>query len=91
MAEIVGDDTSASYISFNSTYLKVLLQFVAKEDICNINLEAEEEFHDSKETLIRLCVDHLLKEYGRLIKNKKSTMSLSLWIFAILIVNCCCC
>lgn len=73
MAEIVGDDTSASYISFNSTYLKVLLQFVAKEDIGNISLEAEEEFHDSKETLIRLCVVQLLKEYGR--KDNSETLS----------------
>jgi hypothetical protein len=65
IAEMVGDDLSASYISFARTYLRALIQFVNGEDINAIHLEPDEEYQQAKSTLIRLAVIELLKEYGR--------------------------
>lgn len=65
MAELLGDDLSASYIKFAATYLRVLVQFVSNEDIKSLNLEPEKEYAQSRSTLIRLSVVQLLKEYGR--------------------------
>jgi hypothetical protein len=65
MAELVGDDLSASYINFARTYLRALIQFVNEEDINTIQLEPEEDYSHAKSTLIRLSIIELLKEYGR--------------------------
>ena len=65
LAEIVGDDISASYIQFARTYLLTLVQFVKNEDIRNIELHPEEEYKNAKSTLIRLSVIDLLREYGK--------------------------
>ena len=65
MSEIVGDASSATYIGFCSTYLRLLIQFVNNESVANITLEAEEEFKDAKDTFVRLSVLKLLKEYGK--------------------------
>lgn len=65
MAELVGDDLSASYIRFSRTYLRALVQFVCNEDMRNIHLTPDEEYKDANSTMIRLEVIGLLKEYGR--------------------------
>ena len=65
MSEIVGDESSATYIGFCSTYLRLLIQFVNNESVANITLEVEEEFKDAKDTFVRLSVLKLLKEYGK--------------------------
>lgn len=65
MAELVDDELSASYIKFASTYLRVLVQFVRNEDITKLELEPEPEYSHSTQTLVRLSVLRLLKEYGR--------------------------
>lgn len=65
MAEMIGDDTSASYLKFVSTYLKALVQFANCDDISNVSLEADDKYADAKSTLVRLSVLRLLKEYGK--------------------------
>lgn len=65
MAEILGDELSASYIKFNTTYLRVLLMFVSKEDIDAIELEPDAEYCKARSTLLRLSIVQLLKEYGK--------------------------
>ena len=65
MAELVGDELSASYINFASTYLSVLVQFVCNEDFHSVRLEVEPEYKEATSTLIRLSVVQLLKEYGK--------------------------
>ena len=65
MAEMVGDDLAASYISFARTYLRALIQFVNGESISDITLQPEEEYRYATATLIRLSIIDLLKEYGR--------------------------
>ena len=65
MAEMVGDDLSASYISFERTYLRALIQFVNGQSISAINLEPEPAYEDAVATRIRLNIIDLLKEYGR--------------------------
>ena len=65
MAEMIGDDLSASYIKFTRTYLRALVQFVLNEDMSEIQLNPEDDYRDAKATQIRLKVIDLLKEYGR--------------------------
>lgn len=65
MAEMIGDDLSASYIKFTRTYLRALVQFVLNEDMSEIQLTPEDDYRDAKATQIRLTVIDLLKEYGR--------------------------
>lgn len=65
MAELVGDELSASYINFARTYLRALIQFVNGENINTIHLEPEDDYSHAKSTLIRLSIIELLKEYGR--------------------------
>ena len=65
MAEMVGDDLAASYISFARTYLRALIQFVNGQNINAITLEPEEEYQKATATQIRLNIIDLLKEYGR--------------------------
>lgn len=65
MSEMVDDELAASYIKFASTYLRVLVQFVNNESVSAITLEPEEEFKDARDSLIRLSVVQLLKEYGK--------------------------
>ena len=77
MAEMVGDDLSASYISFVRTYLRALIQFVNGEDINAIHLEPDEEYSTAKPTLIRLAVIELLKEYGRKDNSEKLAQTIS--------------
>ena len=77
MAEMVGDDLSASYISFARTYLRALIQFVNGEDINAIHLEPDEEYRSAKSTLIRLSVIQLLKEYGRKDNSEKLALTIS--------------
>ena len=77
MAEMIGDDLSASYISFARTYLRALIQFVNGEDINAIHLEPDEEYRTAKSTLIRLSVIQLLKEYGRKDNSEKLAQTIS--------------
>lgn len=77
MAEMVGDDLSASYISFDRTYLRALIQFVNGENISAIKLEPDEEYQSAKSTLIRLSVIELLKEYGRKDNSEKLAQAIS--------------
>ena len=65
MAEITNDVSTATYIAFCSTYLRLLVQFVNNESVANISLEADDEFRDAKDTLFRLSVLKILKEYGK--------------------------
>lgn len=65
MSEIADDELAASYIKFASSYLRVLVQFVSNESISKINLEPEPEYKDAYDTLVRLAIVQLLKEYGR--------------------------
>ena len=65
MAEMTGDDSAAAYIKFCSTYLRLLVQFVNNESIAKITLEPNKEFLEAKDTLIRLSVLTILKEYGK--------------------------
>lgn len=65
MSEIADDELAASYIKFASSYLRVLVQFVSNEPISKINLEPEPEYKDAHDTLVRLAIVQLLKEYGR--------------------------
>ena len=77
MAELVGDDLAASYISFARTYLRALIQFVNGENISTIMLEPDEEYKQAKSTLIRLSVIELLKEYGRKDNSEKLARAIS--------------
>jgi hypothetical protein len=77
MAEMVGDDLAASYISFARTYLRALIQFVNGENISAIHLEPEEEYENAKSTLIRLSIIELLKEYGRKENSEKLANAIS--------------
>jgi len=65
MAELVGDESSASYIAFAKTYLRALIQFVNNEDIRKLELQPDKEYRSAKATLIRLSIIELLKEYGK--------------------------
>lgn len=65
MAELVGDEVTASYIRFARTYLRAIVQFVRKEDFRSVRLVPGSEFCQAKSTLIRMSVIDLLKEYGR--------------------------
>lgn len=65
MAEMVGDELSASYLQFARTYLRALIQFVNHEDIKSIELEPDEAFRKATPTLLRLSIIQLLKEYGK--------------------------
>ena len=77
MAEMVGDNLAASYISFARTYLRALIQFVNEEDISTLTLEPDEEYQQAKSTLIRLSVIELLKEYGRKDNSEKLARAIS--------------
>ena len=77
MAELVGDDLAASYISFARTYLRALIQFVNGENISTIKLEPDEEYKQAKSTLIRLSIIELLKEYGRKDNSEKLARAIS--------------
>ena len=79
MAEMVGDDLSASYISFVRTYLRALIQFVNGEDINAIHLEPDVKYVEAKSTLIRLSVIDLLKEYGRKDNSEKLAQTISVF------------
>ncbi len=77
MAEMVGDDLAASYISFARTYLRALIQFVNGENISTIKLEPDEEYKQAKPTSIRLYSIDLLKEYGRKENSEKLAEAIS--------------
>ena len=77
LAEMVGDNLAASYISFVRTYLRALIQFVNGEDLHAIELEPDEEYKDAKSTLIRLGIIDLLKEYGRKDNSEKLAKTIS--------------
>ena len=65
IAEILGDRQSASYLTFERTYLRALVQFVAEGNMNNIQLVPAEDYEEATSTRIRLSVIDLLKEYGR--------------------------
>lgn len=77
LAEMVGDDLSASYISFVRTYLRALIQFVNGEDLNAIELEPEQEYRKAKSTLTRLAIIELLKEYGKKENSEKLAKTIS--------------
>ena len=65
MAEMTGDELASSYINFSSTYLRVLVQFVNNESFSDINLVPEKDYANAYDTLVRLAIVQLLKEYGK--------------------------
>lgn len=65
MAEMTNDELSSSYIKFSSTYLRVLVQFVNNEAFADITLTPENEYANAYDTLVRLAIVQLLKEYGK--------------------------
>ena len=65
MAEAIGDSLSASYIRFERTYLRALVQFVAEGNMNDIQLIPDDNYKEAKSTLIRLSIIELLREYGR--------------------------
>lgn len=65
MAELIGDDIAASYIKFESTYLRVLVQFANNQDINGVQIIPDTSYAKAISTLIRLSVIQLLKEYGK--------------------------
>ena len=65
IAETLGDRLSASYIKFERTYLRALVQFVAGRNINEIHLIPDDTYKDAISTRIKLSVIDLLKEYGR--------------------------
>lgn len=71
MAEMIGDNLSASYLRFARTYLRALVDFVANSDIKDIQLTPDDEYKDAESTQIRLEVIALLKEYGRKVESEK--------------------
>lgn len=77
MAEMIGDNLAASYISFARTYLRALIQFVNGEDINAIKLKPDDEYKKAKSTLIRLSVIDFLKEYGRKDNSEKLAQAIS--------------
>ena len=77
MAEMIGDDLAASYISFARTYLRALIQFVNGDDINTISLEPDDEYKDATATQIRLNIIDLLKEYGRKDNSEKLAYAIS--------------
>ena len=77
IAEMVGDNLSASYISFARTYLRALIQFVNGESLSGITLEPDAEYKEAKSTLIRLSIIELLKEYGRKDNSEKLAKTIS--------------
>ena len=77
MAEMIGDDLAASYISFARTYFRALIQFVNGDDINTISLEPDDEYKDATATQIRLSIIDLLKEYGRKDNSEKLAYAIS--------------
>ena len=71
MAEMIGDNLSASYLRFARTYLRALVDFVAENNIKDIQLIPDEEYKDAESTQIRLEIISLLKEYGRKDESEK--------------------
>ena len=65
MAETIGDSLSSSYTRFARTYLMALVEFVADNDVKDIELNPDESYKDASSTQIRLEVIDLLKEYGK--------------------------
>lgn len=65
MAELVGDEHAASYIRFESTYLRMLVQFVNGQSVCETKLIPDAEYANAEPTLIRLSIIELLQEYGK--------------------------
>lgn len=65
MAEMTNDELSSSYIKFSSTYLRVLVQFVKNESFADITLTPDTEYANAYDTLVRLAIVQLLKEYGK--------------------------
>ncbi len=64
MAEMIGDDLSASYTKFTRNYLRALVQFVLNEDMSEIQLTPDEDYKDATSTKVRMEVIDLLKQYG---------------------------
>lgn len=77
IAELVGDDLSASYISFARTYLRAIIQFVNGQNINDIHLNPDKQYLSAKSTLIRLSIIELLKEYGRKDNSEKLARAIS--------------
>ncbi len=79
MAEMVGDVSAASYITFDRTYLRALIQFVNNEDLKRITLEPDDEYKNSVEALVKISVIELLKEYGR--RDNSERLASTIWDF----------
>ena len=65
MAELVGDELAASFIRFESTYLRLLVQFVNGQTIDTGTLIPDSQYRNAESTLIRMSIIELLKEYGK--------------------------
>lgn len=77
IAELVGDDLAASYISFARTYLRAIIQFVNGQNISDIRLKPDKRYLSAKSTLIRLSIIELLKEYGRKDNSERLAQAIS--------------
>ena len=77
MAELVGDEMAASFIRFESTYLRLLVQFVNNQSISDAKLIPNAEYSNAESTLIRLSVIELLKEYGKKENSEKLADTIS--------------
>ena len=65
LAELTNDHLASSFIKFSSSYLLALVKFVNNEPIDDITLEPDEVFKDAEETMLRLSIIELLKQYGK--------------------------
>lgn len=65
IAEMVGDEVTASYMRFESAYLRALVQFVKGEKINESKITPDPAFREAEDTLVKLSVISLLKEYGK--------------------------
>lgn len=65
MAELIGDELAASFIRFESSYLRALVQFANNQDISDVKIIPDSAFSKATSTLLRLSVIDILKEYGK--------------------------
>ena len=65
MAEMVGETATASFLKFESTYLRLLVQFVNGQTLGSERLAPDDEYADAYPTILRMSIIELLHEYGK--------------------------
>lgn len=65
MAEMLDEKTTASFLNFESTYLRLLVQFVNGQTLNSERLIPDEEYAEAHSTILRMSIITLLKEYGK--------------------------